>query len=66
MKKTEDRSQKPEAGSRKASGGMRLVCMDCGAELPGSDPSGARTSHGLCRQDFDRRMAELNVEGRAA
>lgn len=46
--------------------GLKVVCMDCGAELPGSDPTGARTSHGLCRKDFDRRMAELNQEGRAA
>lgn len=42
--------------------GFKLVCMDCGAALPGSDPSGARTSHGLCRIDFDKRMAELNKE----
>lgn len=42
-----------------ADSSLRMVCMDCGAELPGSNPQGARTSHGLCRVDFDRRMAEL-------
>ena len=38
---------------------LRMVCMDCGAELPGSNPQGTKVSHGLCRADFDRRMAEL-------
>jgi hypothetical protein len=42
--------------------GFRKVCMDCGAELPGSNSQGSRTSHGLCRADFDRRMAELGRE----
>lgn len=40
---------------------LRKVCMDCGAELPGSNPQGARVSHGLCLVDFARRMAELRA-----
>jgi hypothetical protein len=39
---------------------FRMVCMDCAAELPGSVPTAARTSHGLCRACFNVRMAELN------
>lgn len=60
MKGTGDRSQ--ESGVSVQSTGIKLVCMDCGAELPGSDPAGQRISHGLCRQDFDRRMEELKKE----
>ncbi len=39
---------------------FRKVCMDCGADLPGSVPTAARVSHGLCRSCFDGRMAALN------
>jgi hypothetical protein len=60
MKKQEARSQ--ETGDSRQKAGLRLVCMDCGAELPGSDPAGQRVSHGLCQQDFERRMAELKKE----
>ncbi len=28
--------------------GLRRVCAFCRAELPGSDPQGTRTSHGMC------------------
>lgn len=40
---------------------VRKVCMDCGAELPGSNPQAAQVSHGLCQVDFERRMAELRA-----
>jgi hypothetical protein len=28
--------------------GLRRLCACCRAELPGSDPQGTRTSHGMC------------------
>ena len=46
---------------RESGGGLRRVCMDCGAELPGSNPRGTRVSHGLCVVDFQRRMAEVRA-----
>lgn len=42
--------------------GLKLVCMDCKVQLEGSDPSGSRTSHGLCPQCHAARMAELRKE----
>lgn len=41
---------------------FRKVCMDCAAELPGSVPTAARTSHGLCRPCFNVRMAALTKD----
>lgn len=51
----------PRSGEGEKSGALRKVCMDCGAELPGSNPQGTRVSHGLCVVDFERRMAELKA-----
>jgi hypothetical protein len=48
--------------------GMRLVCMDCGCDLPGGDPAGKVLGHGLCRTHFEERMAGVFAaqDGRAA